>query len=206
MNSEESSLTWLRFHLPSVAVVSVIALLSGCSIPSDSEEPASIKPATQRQQAPEFSLKDVNGRTVKLSEYRGDVVLLNFWATWCGPCKIEIPWFVEFEKKHKDRGFAVLGISMDDDGWDSVKPFLNRAKVNYRILMGTDTVAMLYGGVQSLPTTFLIDRDGKVAGIHIGLVGKSEYESNIVELLGTDSSAGRNSAVSVLPVAARDGG
>jgi thiol-disulfide isomerase/thioredoxin len=111
-------------------------------------------------------------------------VLLNFWATWCGPCRIEIPWFVTFEQQFKDRGFAVIGVSMDEDGWDSVKPYLEAKKVNYRVLMGNDTVAEMYGGVSSLPTTFLIDRDGKIAAIHVGLVSKGSYEHDIDQLMG----------------------
>ena len=120
---------------------------------------------------------------MRLSDYRGKVVLLNFWATWCGPCKLEIPWFMEFEQTLKDRGFAVLGISMDEDGWDAVKPYIERRKVNYRVLMGDDTVATLYGGVDSLPTSFLIDREGKIASVHIGLVSKSDYEDDLKQLL-----------------------
>jgi len=194
----------IRFFpfLSGAAVVSAAVLLLGCARKSDSVEAASLKPAAERQPAPEFSLKDANGRTVRLSDYRGKVVLLNFWATWCGPCKLEIPWFVEFEKRHKDRGFAVLGVSMDEDGWDSVKPYLIRAKVNYRVLMGTDTVAMLYGGVESLPTTFLIDREGKIARVHVGLVSKSEYENDIETLLGTESGRRRDPAVAIVPAVA----
>jgi thiol-disulfide isomerase/thioredoxin len=86
--------------------------------------------------APDFSLTDANGFRVKLSDDRGKVVLLNFWATWCGPCKIEIPWFIEFENIYKNRGFAVLGVSMDDDGWRAVKPFLREKAVNYRVVLG----------------------------------------------------------------------
>ena len=142
-----------------------------------------MKPAGERRPAPEFSLKDADGKTARLSDYRGQVVLLNFWATWCGPCKLEIPWFTEFEKKHKDEGFAVLGVSMDEDGWDTVKPYLRWANVNYRILMGDAQVAMLYGGVEALPTSFLIDREGKIASVHVGLVGKSDYENDIHALL-----------------------
>src|SRR5580698_7568475 len=119
--------------------------------------------------APEFSLKDANGQTVHLADYKGKVVLLDFWATWCGPCKVEIPWFMEFEQQFKDRGFAVLGVSMDEGGWDDVKPYIQDLKINYRILLGNEEISDLYGGLDSLPTTLLIDRQGKVASVHIGL-------------------------------------
>lgn len=144
--------------------------------------------------APDFSLRDPDGRLVRLSDYRGKVVLLNFWATWCGPCAIEIPWFVEFERRHKDRGFAVLGISMDEDGWQVVRPYMSRAGINYRVLMGNDEVARLYGGVDSLPTTFLIDREGKLAKVHLGLVSKSRYENDLNELLSVAGNGGDRSA------------
>ncbi|MGE5646358.1 MAG: TlpA disulfide reductase family protein [Acidobacteriota bacterium] len=163
-------------------------LLAGCSS-SLSTHGSRLKAASQRKSAPDFSLKDENGRTVQLSDYRGKVVLLNFWATWCGPCKIEIPWFIEFERKHKDQGFAVVGISMDEDGWQAVKPFIADAGINYRILMGDDSIASLYGGVDSLPTTFLIDRDGKIAGVHLGLVSKSTYENDLRQLFEVPSGA-----------------
>jgi len=153
-------------------------------------EAASVKPANERRPAPDFTLKDDNGATVRLSDYRGKVVLLNFWATWCGPCKIEIPWFVEFESKYKDQGFAVLGVSMDEGGWDDVKPYLRRAKVNYRIVMGNDEVAEKYGSVEALPTSFLIDRNGLIASVHVGLVPKADYQSSIEALLGGGSEAG----------------
>lgn len=140
---------------------------------------AAVKPAKDRQAAPEFTLKDASGQTVKLSQFKGKVVLLNFWATWCGPCKIEIPWFIAFEKQYKDRGFAVVGVAMDEDGWEVVKPYIETRQVNYRVVMGDDVVAQLYGGVESLPTTFLIDREGRVASVHIGLVSKKTYQHDI---------------------------
>jgi len=169
-----------------MAVVVVAALtLAACS---RERAGSSVKSAAERKPAPDFALKDADGRTVQLSDYRGKVVLLNFWATWCGPCKVEIPWFIEFEREHKDQGFAVIGVAMDDDGWDAVKPFVQRLNVNYRVLLGADSVAQLYGGVDSLPTTFIIDRQGKIAATHIGLVSKGMYERDLSEVL--DSSRG----------------
>jgi len=141
------------------------------------------KPSENRRAAPDFNLPDASGRTVRLSDYKGRTVLLNFWATWCGPCQLEIPWFIEFEQKYRDRGFAVLGVSMDEDGWRPVKPYITKMGMNYRVLLGNETTAKLYGGVDSLPTTLLIDRDGRIAATHTGLVGKSTYEGEILELL-----------------------
>src|SRR5947208_1985561 len=105
-----------------MAVVGLAVFLAACSRKS------AVRTETERQQAPDFTLKDATGTAVKLSDYRGKVVLLNFWATWCGPCKIEIPWFIDFQQQYKDRDFAVLGISMDDDGWQSVKPYVAEHK------------------------------------------------------------------------------
>ncbi len=168
-------------------------MLWACSTGSSSA-PNSVKPEAQRRRAPDFALRDADGKLVRLSDYRGKVVLLNFWATWCGPCKLEIPWFIEFERQHKDKGFAVLGVSMDEDGWEVVKPFIRRLGVNYRVLMGDDEVARLYGGVDALPTSFLIDRQGRVAGVHVGLVSRRSYERDLAQLLG-DSPDGARRAV-----------
>jgi cytochrome c biogenesis protein CcmG/thiol:disulfide interchange protein DsbE len=139
--------------------------------------------AVSRKAAPAFSLKDSDGKTVTLADYKGKVVLLNFWATWCSPCKIEIPWFVEFEQKYKDRGFAVVGVSVDEEGWEAVKPYLEKNRVNYRILLGDEKIAEAYGGLESLPTTYVLDEQGRVVSTHIGLVSKSEYENEIRQLL-----------------------
>lgn len=170
------------------AALALLVFSSGCS--STAVE-AAVKPESARKAAPEFTLKDVNGQTVHISDYKGKVVLLDFWATWCGPCKIEIPWFMEFEQQFKDRGFSVLGVSMDEDGWSAVKPYIQNLKVNYRIVLGNDQVGELYGGVDALPTTFLIDRQGKIASTHVGLSrGKEDFKNDIVSLLGASRSAG----------------
>jgi cytochrome c biogenesis protein CcmG/thiol:disulfide interchange protein DsbE len=158
-----------------------VLVLAGILVIRYSWQPvaAVVKPMGDRKTAPDFILRDANGSEVKLAEYKGKAVLLNFWATWCGPCKIEIPWFIDFEKKYGKEGFAVLGVSMDEEGWKAVKPYVERMGMNYRVLLGNDGVAKLYGGVDSLPTTLLIDRTGKIAQMHTGLVSKGTYEGEI---------------------------
>ena len=133
--------------------------------------------------APDFDLTDSSGANVKLSERKGKVVLLNFWATWCGPCKVEIPWFISFQQQYKDQNFEVVGVAFDDEGWDMVKPYIAEHRINYRIVLGNDNLDKAYGGIESLPTTFVIGRDGHVASKHVGLVSKSTYQEEIVRLL-----------------------
>jgi len=169
----------------SAAVVAALLALPGCSPSPRTVRAATVKPDKERKQAPDFTLKDANGHTVRLSDYRGKVVLLDFWATWCGPCKIEIPWFQEFERQYKDKGFAVIGVAMDEEGWNVVKPFAQHMSINYRVVVGDDSIGDLYGegGIDALPTTFLIDRGGRIASVHVGLSSKSDFENDIQELL-----------------------
>lgn len=152
--------------------------------------PDTLKAVQDRNQAPDFSLEDANGQLVKLSEFKGKVVLLNFWATWCTPCRIEIPWFVDMEREFKDEGFAVIGVSMDEDGWEVVKPFIRDLKVNYRMVLGTEELAQLYSGVQALPTSFVIDRAGRIASVHMGIVSRNVFEEEIRALLQDQTAAG----------------
>ncbi|MEZ5403470.1 MAG: TlpA disulfide reductase family protein [Bryobacteraceae bacterium] len=172
-----------RRHFRTALIVA--AAVAGMSCSTETMVRAAVKPEKDRKVAPAFTLKDSMGRAVSLADYKGKVVLLNFWATWCGPCKLEIPWFMEFEQKYKDKGFAVLGVSLDEDGWDVVKPYIDRTKINYRILLGDDITAQLYGGVDSLPTSFVLDKNGKIAAVHVGLVSKSSYQKDLDALLGT---------------------
>ena len=127
--------------------------------------------------APDFTLEDASGKPVTLSEFRGKVVLLSFWATWCAPCRIEIPWFNELQKAYGDRDFVVLGVSLDEDGWKSVKPYLNQNRVSYPVMIGNNDIARLYGGLNALPTTLIIDKSGRIAVTHVGLCNRSEYEA-----------------------------
>jgi peroxiredoxin len=175
----------MKSFLRTLAVVGVAALLGmvACTVPEELPSKPVVKSTSTRKTAPEFSLKDSTGKVVHLADYKGKVVLLDFWATWCGPCKIEIPWFIEFQRKYKVRGFEVLGVSMDEDGWKAIQPFATQAAINYRIILGDDKTGDQYGGIEALPTTFVIDREGKIASVHVGLSGRKEFQDAIESLL-----------------------
>jgi peroxiredoxin len=136
-----------------------------------------------RSAAPDFTLNDAAGAPVRLSEFRGKVVVLSFWATWCVPCRTEVPWFIEFQNANKDRGLVVLGVSLDDNGWKAVKPFIDEMKIDYRVMIADETIAPMYGGLKSLPETLIIDKAGRVAVTRVGLCPKNEYEAAIQSLL-----------------------
>lgn len=138
--------------------------------------------------APDFELASLDGKKVKLSDYRGKAVVLNFWATWCGPCKVEMPWFVALENQYRAQGLEIIGVSMDDGGKDGVQKFAQQMGINYTVLMGKDSVGAAYGGVQGLPTTFYIGRDGRVLDSVSGLISKSEIEDNIKKALATSAA------------------
>jgi peroxiredoxin len=138
--------------------------------------------ASDRLPAPDFTLTDENGKSVRLSDAKGKVVLLNFWATWCGGCQIEIPWFRDFYAKYKHAGLDVIGVSMDSDGWTSVRPYLKEKPIPYAIVIGDDATAKLFN-VTAMPVTILIDRQGKIAATHAGIVSIATYRSEIESLL-----------------------
>jgi len=139
--------------------------------------------------APEFELQDLNGNIIHLSDYRGKAVLLNFWATWCAPCKEEMPWFVDLQNKYGTQGLQVIGVAMDDAGRDAIAKFSKEMGVNYAILLGTEKVADAYGGVEALPTTFYISRDGKIVSRVFGLATHGEIEDKIKTTLSQQGSA-----------------
>jgi peroxiredoxin len=146
---------------------------------------ASLLAAADRDPAPDFTLPGSNGAVVQLSRYRGKVVLLDFWATWCHGCKTEIPWYMEFSEKYKKSGLAVIGVSMDDEGWKIVKPFLKQKKMKYPVVIGNDGLAKRYG-LTEMPLTLLIDRQGRVAFSHTGVVDKDAFEAELRGLLSAD--------------------
>jgi peroxiredoxin len=134
--------------------------------------------------APEIQLKDASGKTVTLQKYRGKVVLLDFWATWCHGCKEEMPWFVEFQKKYTSKKFAVVGVAMDEDGWKSLRPFLKEHReFSYKMVAGDLATAERYGWAESLPDSFLIDKQGNLAETYRGVVDREAMEARIQALL-----------------------
>ena len=131
--------------------------------------------------APDFTMFDASGKLVKLSAFRGKFVLLNFWATWCPPCVVEIPTMIQLQRSYSDGAFAVVGVSVDEEGWRAVKPFIAKQGMNYPVLLGDQEVIQRYK--DSLPTTLLIDPAGRIAAVHVGLSSKSEYESDLKKFL-----------------------
>jgi cytochrome c biogenesis protein CcmG/thiol:disulfide interchange protein DsbE len=143
-----------------------------------------------------FTLEDLSGRKVSLDSYKGKAVLINFWATWCGPCKIETPWLIELRNKYASQGFEILGISTEGDdlnkddkaGWAkdkaAIAKFVSEEKVPYPILIDGDSLSQAYGGLDAMPTSFFVDRKGTVVAAQMGLTSESDIESNIKKALG----------------------
>lgn len=150
--------------------------------------PAKIAANVAGKPAPEFELKDLDGKDVTLADYKGKVVFVNFWATWCDPCRIEIPWLIDMQAKYASRGFTVVGVAMDEEGKSAVAPFIAKERfdvngqqlpMSYPIWLGTDEAAGKFGGILGYPTSFLISRDGKVVAKFQGLKSSDELEKAI---------------------------
>lgn len=145
--------------------------------------PADLRSPDSRKIVPDVALTASNGKPIKLSDFKGRVVLLDFWATWCEGCQEEIPWYIEFQSKYRQSGFSAVGASLDEDGWKSVRPYLRKHKINYRIVVATWDSAKQFGVDKGMPVTLLIDRDGKIADIQAGVVDKVAFEAEIQTLL-----------------------
>lgn len=149
---------------------------------------------TQATLAPDFTLQSLDGKSVSLSDLRGKAVLLNFWATWCTPCKIEMPWFVELQNQYGAQGLQIVGVAMDDASKEDIAKFAKDMGVNYPILMGKEAVGDQYGGIPALPETFFIGRDGKILDKILGLKGKGAIEEDIKRALDTEPGTHQASA------------
>jgi len=165
--------------LVSIAVITfVTVILSGNrSIASDANQIGSPKPA------PGWELQDLDGKTVHSSDFKGKVVVLDFWATWCPPCRAEIPGVIELQKKYQAQGLAVVGVSVDESGLKTVKALAEKMGINYPVVLTDNKIVDAYGGIDGLPTTFIIDRSGHIVKQHLGFTDKSEVEAEIKPLL-----------------------
>src|SRR5579863_3861261 len=176
-----------------VAVVAAAMLYFGFHMARRSGSDSATR-VTKSSLAPDFTLESLDGKSMKLSDFRGKAVLLNFWATWCGPCKIEMPWFVELQNQYAAQGFQIVGVAMDDASKEDIGKFAKDMGVNYPILIGKESVGDQYGGVPALPESFLIGRDGKIVDKIIGLRGKAEIEDAIKKAINTQPASSQAKA------------
>jgi len=181
----------------SLSFVFLMLAVAGCS-PRQEAAPAKSKSAENTAppaaksavaslpklgKAPAWELKDIEGATVRSDQFAGKVVVIDFWATWCPPCRAEIPGYVELQKKYGKDGFVIIGVSLDQAGTDVVKAFAGKNAVNYPMVMGTDAVVAAFGGVEAIPTTFLIDRTGQIRDRKLGAEETAEYEKKVLSVL-----------------------
>lgn len=162
--------------LSTCSVLALVFALAGGFGPATAAGP--LKPA------PAWTLKDMDGKEVKLADFKGKVVILDFWATWCGPCVKEIPDFIALQKEYGKAGLMVVGVAAGDEEVAVVRKFAQKQGINYQLVLGNDDVAKLYN-VEALPTTYIINREGRIVRSHVGLASKSAFEADIKPLLGT---------------------
>ena len=188
MNLKPNKLTYFT----GVAALAALVLFSGCDKKDEADIQMKQMPPQQQaaattnvessKAAPNFSLASYKGDDKSLSDYEGKVVMLNFWATWCGPCKREIPDFIELQKKYGSKGFEIVGVALDDP--NDVRNFVEASSINYDILFDTQqAAARAYGNIRSIPTTFLINRDGEIVDEVVGMRPKEEWVSKIKSIL-----------------------
>jgi thiol-disulfide isomerase/thioredoxin len=153
------------------------------------EASARAVPSIRGKPVAEFALPDLEGKTVRPADFQNKVLIVNFWATWCGPCIVEIPWFIDFQKRYGPKGLQIVGIALDRGGKEDVQPFVEEHKMTYPILLGNGEVVEQFGGLVGLPTTFVVDRDGKYYSMYRGLASRKRLEQELQDLLGTPAEA-----------------
>ncbi|MBU0759678.1 MAG: TlpA family protein disulfide reductase [Candidatus Omnitrophica bacterium] len=174
-----------KLFIAIVILASIAAVLWGVNNMKVSKKPE-VKKTPEKsayKPAPDFALMDMFGSERRLSDFRGKVVILDFWATWCPPCRAEIPHFIELYNEYKDEGLEIIGVTMDWNAARQAAPFAMENGINYTVLIGKQEIADLYGGIVSIPTTFIIDRNGNLRKRHVGYQGKTIFENEVKELL-----------------------
>jgi peroxiredoxin len=165
--------------LSTTAAVSIIAV----ALVQNRSRAEGTSQTGQALPAPAWELQGLDGKTVNSTDFKGKVVVLDFWATWCQPCKAEIAGFIDLQKKYQAQGLAVVGISVDQAGFGAVKSFVQKDGINYPVVLADSKVVAAYGGIEAIPTTFIIDRAGRVLKQHLGFTDKEEFEKEIKALL-----------------------
>jgi cytochrome c biogenesis protein CcmG/thiol:disulfide interchange protein DsbE len=186
---------WANFEYRKQAAERLLASSAQAELVADSTSGESqyLSPL-QGKPAPEFALEDLSGKKISLSNYKGKALLINFWATWCAPCKIETPWLIELRNQYAAQGFEILGVSMDDIDRDDpeklsgekkeIARFVQQMKMTYPVLIDGDSISKPYGGLDAMPTSFFLDRNGTVVAAQLGLTSKDEIEAKIKKSLG----------------------
>jgi peroxiredoxin len=162
------------------ALAGALAVFSSCSM-----QPVSLPPSGEvtPAPAPDFTLPDVEGRAFSLAEQKGNVVLINFWATWCAPCRRELPMFQALQNQYQDKGFRMVGISLDENNEKVVPPFLKNMGINYTNLLGDGQIEKTYGPIEGLPTSIIVDRQGQIRYKATGSYPREWFEKSIAALL-----------------------
>ncbi len=176
-------------RLASACLVAVVmAVLTVVSCRQRIETTEADHPALVGRTAPAFALTDLSGKTVRLADFKGKIILLDFWATWCVPCREETPQFIELQRQYAEKGFTLLGIALDEEGAVVVKPFAQQLGINYPVVIGNTQVSAAYGGIQALPTAFLIGRDGRILHAFVGDRAGADFERAIRSALLRDAA------------------
>jgi len=183
LTKKQRSWLYTGFFIGVLVLLFIINNLNG--EPEQGPYPPNYVPAAQKTSAvaPDFTLPTIDGKQLKLSDYKGKVVIIDFWATWCGPCRKGIPDLIDLKKKYGAKGFEVIGISLDTETKNQVPGFVKTNGMNYPVVYGNQNVTQLYGGIEAIPTTFVIDKQGKIVATYQGLAPAITYENHIKKLL-----------------------
>ena len=172
----------LRFFAPITQGIIAAVLLVPPLLSAQSPDPYQLIAPSARRPAPDFALTDLHGHPLSLAQHRGHIILLDFWAVDCGGCKVEIPWYVQFDRTYRSQGLTLIGLDMYGETPQKILPFLQQSHIDYPIAVGNDAIGSRFG-LTEMPLTLLIDRQGRIAVAHAGIVDRARFESDIQELL-----------------------